>query len=62
MHDVNGHEIILNDQVAVKHKGKLVAGRVLRISQTHPKVKICVNQEFSKWFHPLDVQVLLHWH
>lgn len=62
MDDVNGHEIILNDQVAVKHKGNLVKGRVRKISQNHPKVQVRVEQEFTKWFHPLDVQVILHWH
>ena len=61
MQDANGHEIILNDQVSVKVKGKLWAGRVLAISQNHPKVKVCVDQRFTKWLHPLDVSVLLRW-
>jgi hypothetical protein len=61
MHDKNGRKIVLGDDAKGEtRKGKKLEGRIIAVSQTHPKVMLhdlhkCVNM----WLHPSLVEVQL---
>ena len=62
MYDKNGHEILVGDYAKGKtRKGKKLDGKIIAVSQTHPKVLLhdlhtCV----TMWLHPSNVVVQLN--
>lgn len=59
MHDANGRIIMLNDDATGKtRKGKKLEGRIIAVSQTHPKVMLHdLHLSVSMWLHPSNVTV-----
>ena len=62
MYDANGHVILLGDHATGKtRKGKKLEGRIIRVSQTHPKVMLHdLHKCVSMWLHPSNVIVRLN--
>ncbi len=57
--DANGRIIVLNDDAKGKtRKGKKLEGRIIAVSQTHPKVMLHdLHKCVSMWLHPSNVIV-----
>ena len=59
MHDKNGRKIVLGDHAKGEtRKGKKLDGRIIAVSQTHPKVMLHdLHKCVSMWLHPSFVTV-----
>lgn len=59
MHDKNGRKIVMGDYAKGEtRKGKKLDGRIIAVSQTHPKVMLHdLHRCVSMWLHPSLVAV-----